>query len=195
MDADFSHDPKYIPLMLEKIEHSDVVIGSRNISGGAVEGWGLLRSMISKGGSLYSRVVLGCPVKDLTGGFNMWRKEALQKIGLQTIISRGYSFQVEMKYKAFRAGCRIAEIPIIFVDRKKGKSKMSKKIFFEALLNIWKMRDGNTPVDEFIKFAVTGGMGTITNLVIFFMRRSIKHFRNPCQYRMLFYSGNTKLFF
>jgi putative flippase GtrA len=169
MDADFSHNPQYIPQMIEKMERNDVVIGSRNISGGGVEGWGLLRNIISKGGSLYSRVVLGCSVKDLTGGFNMWRKEALEKIGLGTIISKGYSFQVEMKYKAFRSGCRIAEIPIIFVDRAKGTSKMSKKIFFEALLNIWKIRDGNTPLDEFIKFAVTGGLGTVTNLALFFL--------------------------
>lgn len=93
MDADFSHKPEYLPAMYEAIQTNDVVIGSRNIKGGAVEGWSALRNFISKGGSLYSRIVLGVKVKDLTGGFNMWRKQALDKIGLDTIISKGYSFQ------------------------------------------------------------------------------------------------------
>ena len=136
MDADFSHNPAYIPEMLEQIKTHDAVIGSRNIKGGGVEGWTLLRNFISKGGSLYSRTVLGCPIKDLTGGFNMWRRSALEKIVLNGIISRGYSFQIEMKYKAFLAGCSITEIPIIFSDRKQGKSKMSQKILMEALVNI-----------------------------------------------------------
>ena len=172
MDADFSHNPRYIAGMLEKIENCEVVIGSRNIKGGQVEGWTFLRNFISKGGSFYSRTILGCPIKDLTGGFNMWRKGALEKIGLDTIISQGYSFQVEMKYKAFCSGCSFVEIPIIFPDRKKGKSKMSKKILFEALINIWKIKkrsDRETSFGQFIKFAVTGGLGSITNLVIFFL--------------------------
>jgi dolichol-phosphate mannosyltransferase len=170
IDADFSHDPKYIPVMLEQIQMHDVVIGSRNIKGGGVEGWSFARNAISKGGSLYSRFVLGCPIRDLTGGFNMWRKSALEKINLPSIISKGYSFQIEMKYKAYRAGCSVKEIPIVFIDRKHGKSKMSKKIFFEALFNIWKIRNSDKPaLVEFFKFAVTGGLGTITNLVIFFI--------------------------
>jgi len=170
IDADFSHDPKYIPIMLEQIQTHDVVIGSRNIKGGGVEGWSFARNAISKGGSLYSRFVLGCPIRDLTGGFNMWRKSALEKINLSAIISQGYSFQIEMKYKAYRAGCSVKEIPIVFTDRKQGKSKMSKKIFFEALFNIWKIRNNDKLVlAEFFKFAVTGGLGTITNLVIFFL--------------------------
>lgn len=102
IDADFSHNPKYIPAMLEQIKTHEVVIGSRNIKGGGVEGWTFMRNIISKGGSLYSRFVLCCPIKDLTGGFNMWRKSALEKINLSTIISQGYSFQIEMKYKAYR---------------------------------------------------------------------------------------------
>jgi len=169
-DADFSHDPKYIPIMLEQIQTHEVLIGSRNIKGGGVEGWSFARNAISKGGSLYSRFVLGCPIRDLTGGFNMWRKSALEKINLSTIISQGYSFQIEMKYKAYRAGCSVKEIPIVFIDRKHGKSKMSKKIFFEALLNIWKIRNSDKPaLAEFLKFAVTGGLGTVTNLAIFFL--------------------------
>ncbi|MBQ4481227.1 MAG: polyprenol monophosphomannose synthase [Victivallales bacterium] len=140
MDADYSHDPRYVPELLKQAADHDVVIGSRNIPGGAVEGWGFLRNFISKGGSMYSRVILGCPIRDLTGGFNLWSKTALKAIGLGKVISRGYSFQVEMKYRAFRKGLRIKEVPILFVDRKRGKSKMSRRIFFEALLNIWKLR-------------------------------------------------------
>jgi dolichol-phosphate mannosyltransferase len=172
IDADFSHDPKYIPLMLKEIQTHDVVIGSRNIKGGCVEGWSALRNLISKGGSLYSRIVLGCPIKDLTGGFNLWTKPALEKIGLYTIISKGYSFQVEMKYKAYSAGCSVKEIPITFSDRKYGKSKMSRGIFLEALINIWKIKRNvrvDSGIDQFFKFAVTGGLGTITNLLIFFL--------------------------
>lgn len=141
MDADFSHKPEYLPILYESIQSNDVAIGSRNIKGGAVEGWSALRNFISKGGSLYSQIVLGCPIKDLTGGFNMWRKSALEKIGLTTIISKGYSFQIEMKYKAFKSGCSIKEIPIIFPDRKYGQSKMSKGIFIEALKAVWRIRN------------------------------------------------------
>ena len=140
MDADFSHKPEYLPVMYECIQSNDVVIGSRNVKGGSVEGWTFMRNLISKGGSLYSRIVLGCPVRDLTGGFNMWRKDVLEKIGLDTIISKGYSFQIEMKYKAFKAGCSIKEIPIQFPDRKFGHSKMSGGIFMEALKAVWRIR-------------------------------------------------------
>lgn len=140
MDADYSHDPKYVPQLLRAAAENDVVIGSRNIPGGAVEGWGFLRNFISKGGSMYSRMILGCPIRDLTGGFNLWSKHALKAIGLDKVISRGYSFQVEMKYRAFRKGLKIKEVPIVFVDRRRGQSKMSRKIFLEALLNIWKLR-------------------------------------------------------
>ena len=140
MDADFSHKPEYLPVMWEAVQTNDVAIGSRNVKGGSVEGWTFTRNLISKGGSLYSRMVLGCPVKDLTGGFNMWRKDALDKIGLDTIISKGYSFQIEMKYKAYKAGCSIKEIPISFPDRKFGESKMSKGIFMEALKAVWRIR-------------------------------------------------------
>jgi dolichol-phosphate mannosyltransferase len=141
MDADFSHKPEYIIPMIEKLQAGcDVVIGSRNVPGGAVEGWTFVRNFISKGGSLYSRLVLGCPVRDLTGGFNLWTKTALEKIGLKTVISTGFAFQIEMKYKAYRAGCRIRELPIIFPDRKLGTSKMSKKILLEAFIKIWQIR-------------------------------------------------------
>ncbi len=140
MDADFSHKPEYLPEMFAKIAEYDVVIGSRNVPGGGVENWSLLRKLISRGGSLYARTLLHCPVADLTGGFNMWRKSALDSIDLDSIISRGYSFQVEMKYRAYRHGCRIVEFPILFPDRKAGTSKMSGAIFREALRNIWRLR-------------------------------------------------------
>ena len=140
IDADFSHNPKYIPDMLCEIKTHDVVIGSRNIRGGSVEGWSFLRNCTSKGGSLYARLVLGCPIQDLTGGFNMWRKNALLKIGLDRIISEGYSFQIEMKYRAWKAGCSIKEIPVLFTDRTQGESKMSRKILLEALTKIWKIK-------------------------------------------------------
>jgi dolichol-phosphate mannosyltransferase len=127
--------------MIEQIQTFDVVIGSRNSSGGGVEGWPFLRKLISKGGSLYARLVLGCPIRDLTGGFNMWRKSALEKIDLSSIISKGYSFQIEMKYKAYRAGCSIKEIPILFTERRQGTSKMSRRIFFEAMITVWEINN------------------------------------------------------
>jgi len=172
MDADFSHNPDYIPVMLEQIKTHDVVIGSRNVARGGVEGWSFLRNCISKGGSLYSQIILGCPIKDLTGGFNMWTKNALFKIGMNNILSRGYSFQIEMKYRAWRTGCSVKEIPILFVDRKFGASKMSKSIFLEALINVWKIKRStgkDTTLDQFIKFGITGGLGIITNLILFFL--------------------------
>lgn len=140
MDADFSHNPKYLPTMIEKLKENDVVIGSRNIKGGKVVEWGFLRNLISKGGSMYSRFILNCPINDLTGGFNGWNKKIIEKIDLDSIISKGYSFQIEMKYKAYKNKAKIIEFPIVFEDRKFGKSKMSKTIFFEALLNILKIR-------------------------------------------------------
>lgn len=140
MDADFSHNPKYLTNMFEYLNENDVVIASRNIKGGSVVGWSFLRNFISKGGSLYSQIVLNCPIKDLTGGFNAWKKEILEKINLDSIISKGYSFQIEMKYKAYKNKAKINEFPIVFKDRKYGKSKMSKQIFFEALINVIKIK-------------------------------------------------------
>lgn len=141
MDADFSHNPKYLPDMIEKIKDNDVVIGSRNIKGGMVQGLSLLRNFISKGGSLYSRIALGFPpIFDLTGGYNMWTLNALDKINIESIVSDGYCFQIEMKYKAWKKGCSFVEIPILFENRKNGQSKMSLKIFLEAFVKIWKIR-------------------------------------------------------
>jgi len=141
MDADFSHDPKYLKDFVRALdEGADVVVGSRNIPGGSVEGWGPGRHVISKGGSLYSRTILGLGIRDLTGGFNAFTRRALEKIELGKIHSNGYSFQIEMKFRASLSGLRIQEVPIVFVDRQVGKSKMSRKIFLEAIGVVWKLR-------------------------------------------------------
>ncbi|MDR3301593.1 MAG: glycosyltransferase family 2 protein [Spirochaetaceae bacterium] len=168
MDADFSHDPQYIPIMLEKIQSNDMVIGSRNVPGGRIENRSIVRNLISKAASFYCRTILGFPIQDWTGGYNLFRAEVFQKIGLASIMCRGYSFQIEIKYKAAHAGCRIAETPIVFPDRKYGISKMSNAILFDAMRDVWIIR-GMSWVCEFIKFALTGGLGTVTNIALFFI--------------------------
>lgn len=141
MDADLSHDVKYLPAFVEALdEGADVVIGSRNIPGGGVEGWGLGRHVISKGGSLYSRTILGLGVKDLTSGYKAFSRRALEAIDIETVHSNGYSFQIEMTYRALRKGMRVKEVPIVFVDRTAGASKMSRRIFVEAIGVVWKLR-------------------------------------------------------
>ena len=143
MDADFSHDPQYLPELLRLArEGADVVIGSRYVEGGGTENWGVGRKLISRGGSLYARTVLGVKVRDVTAGFICWRRRALEAIDLDAIRSNGYSFQIEMKYRAIRAGLTVVETPIIFIDRRVGKSKMSRAIFLEALGMVWKLRLG-----------------------------------------------------
>ena len=141
MDADLSHDVRYLPAFVRALDDgADVVIGSRNIPGGGVEGWGLGRHIISKGGSLYSRSILGLDVKDLTSGYKAFTRRALEAIDIDTIHSNGYSFQIEMTYRAIRRGMRVKEVPITFVDRTAGKSKMSRKIFVEAMGVVWRLR-------------------------------------------------------
>ena len=141
MDADLSHDVKYLPAFVAALDDgADVVIGSRNIPGGGVEGWGVGRHVISKGGSLYSRTILGLEVKDLTSGYKAFSRRALEAIDIDTVHSNGYSFQIEMTYRAIRKGMRIKEVPIVFVDRTAGASKMSRKIFVEAIGVVWKLR-------------------------------------------------------
>ncbi len=141
MAADLSHDVRYLPAFVKALDDgADVVIGSRNIPGGGVEGWGLGRHVISKGGSLYSRTILGLSVKDLTSGYKAFTRRALDAIDIDTIHSNGYSFQIEMTYRAIRKGMRVKEVPIIFVDRTAGASKMSRKIFLEGIGVVWKLR-------------------------------------------------------
>jgi dolichol-phosphate mannosyltransferase len=141
MDADLSHDVRYLPDFVRALDDgADIVIGSRNIPGGGVEGWGLGRHLISKGGSLYSRTILGLGVRDLTSGYKAFTRRALEAINLPTVVSNGYSFQIELTYRAVRKGMKVTEVPIIFVDRTAGKSKMSRKIFVEAIGMVWKLR-------------------------------------------------------
>lgn len=141
MDTDLSHDPRYLPDFLHAFdEGADVVIGSRNIPGGGVEGWGLGRHILSKGGSLYSRGVLNISVRDLTSGYKGFRRQALAGIDLAGVRSEGYSFQVELTYRALRKGFKVTEVPIVFVDRRAGQSKMSRSIFAEAVLMMPKLR-------------------------------------------------------
>ncbi len=141
MDTDLSHDPRYLPDFLAAFEAgADLVIGSRNIPGGGVEGWGPGRHLLSKGGSLYSRAILGVTVRDLTSGYKAFHRRVLESIELDEVRSEGYSFQVELTYRALRRGFRVSEVPIIFVDRRAGQSKMSRKIFAEAVMMVPKLR-------------------------------------------------------
>jgi len=143
MDADYSHDPKEIPSFLETIKDADVVIGSRYCKGVNVINWPLSRLILSIFANKYTRVITGLPIKDSTGGYKCFRREVLEKINLDNIRSGGYSFQIEMNYKAWKKGFRIKEIPIIFIDRSIGKSKMSKKIVREAVWMVWKLKIRN----------------------------------------------------
>jgi dolichol-phosphate mannosyltransferase len=140
MDADFSHNPKYLRDFLNAIEGCDVVLGSRYIPGGGVKNWGLGRRLISRGGSLYSRFILGMPFRDLTGGYKCFRREVLEHMELDSVKSNGYSFQIEMTYRAFLNDFCIREVPIVFEERTAGKSKMSRRIFMEAIVMVWKLR-------------------------------------------------------
>jgi dolichol-phosphate mannosyltransferase len=133
MDADFSHDPAYLPRLLEAAGRADLAIGSRYVPGGGVSDWGPLRRAISRGGSAYARLVLGLDVRDLTGGFKCFRREVLEAIELDSIRSRGYAFQVETTYRAIRRGFRVVEVPILFRDRRVGSSKMGRSIVTEAV--------------------------------------------------------------
>jgi dolichol-phosphate mannosyltransferase len=141
MDCDFSHDPAMLPKFLEaSTTGADLVLGSRNIPGGATPDWTLTRRIISRGGSLYARLLLGVPVHDLTGGFKLFRREVLEAFDLDSIRSNGYSFQIELTYRAWQMGFRIKEIPIVFMDRRVGKSKMSGRIVMEAAPMVLKLR-------------------------------------------------------
>lgn len=140
MDADFSHRPEDLKRILETLPEADFVMGSRWVPGGQTVNWGLGRKIISRGGSFYTRQILRYPVRDWTGGFNGWKAATLHKIGLDSVRSEGYSFQIELKYRALRLGLRGIEIPIVFEDRRVGQSKMSSRIVFEALYRVWGLR-------------------------------------------------------
>ncbi len=140
MDADFSHDPGYLPALLAAAERADLVLGSRYVPGGGTENWGLARRLLSRGGSLYARVILGVPIRDLTGGFKCFRREVLEAIDLSTVECSGYAFQIELTWRALRKGFRVVEVPIVFVDRRVGQSKMSRRIVLEAVRKVWSIR-------------------------------------------------------
>jgi len=140
MDADLSHDPKEIPNFLREIKEYDLVLGSRYIKGVNVVNWPLSRLILSYGANLYTKIITGIPVKDSTGGFKCFRNSVLKSLDLDKIKSNGYAFQIEVNFKVWKKGFRIKEIPIIFVDRTEGESKMSKKIIREAVFMVWKLR-------------------------------------------------------
>ena len=133
MDADFSHDPRYLPELIAAAGDADLVLGSRYVAGGGVRDWGLLRRAISRGGGIYARLILGVRVRDLTGGFKCIRRQVLETIELSTVRADGYVFQIEVTYRALLAGFKVREVPIVFADRTAGKSKMSTRIALEAM--------------------------------------------------------------
>ncbi len=140
MDADFSHDPKYLPSFFARANDCDLVIGSRYLKGISVVNWDLRRLILSKAATRYVQIITGMPYTDATGGFNLWRREALARIDFESTFSSGYMFLVEMKHRAFRAKLRVAEIPIIFVERRVGQSKLDVKILREAILGVVRLR-------------------------------------------------------
>ena len=141
MDADLSHDPRHLPDFFEQLEAgADLVVGSRNVPRGNVTGWGAGRQLLSKGSSLYSRLILGVGVRDLTSGYKGFRRSALQAILTENIVSNGYSFQIELTYRALRLGLDVREVPIVFMDRQAGTSKMDRKMVLEAVTTVWKLR-------------------------------------------------------
>ena len=142
MDADFSHDPGHLPQFVEAIRDADLVLGSRYTEGGGTENWAVWRQLLSKGGGLYARTILQVPYRDLTGGFKCFRRKVLEALPLDEIRSEGYSFQIELTYRAHQAGFRIVEIPIVFRERREGESKISRRIVLEAMAVVWRLRFG-----------------------------------------------------
>lgn len=142
MDADFSHDPADLPRLVAAAHDADLVLGSRYVEGGGVTDWGVLRRLLSRGGSWYARTVLGVPVRDLTGGFKCFRADGLSRLGLDEVGTDGYGFQIELTYRAVRAGLRVREVPIVFRDRAAGTSKMNARIALEAVWKVPALRVG-----------------------------------------------------
>ena len=140
MDADLSHDPNDVPHLVNLLDEHDLIVGSRYVEGVSVVNWPIRRLMLSYGANLYSRVITGMPIKDSTGGFKAWRREVLEELNLNAVRSQGYSFQIEMNFRTWCKGFRIKEVPIIFVDRTIGESKMSKNIVYEAIFMVWRLR-------------------------------------------------------
>jgi dolichol-phosphate mannosyltransferase len=146
MDADSSHDPRYLgPLLNACRRGADLALGSRYVPGGGIRNWGAHRRLLSRGGSLYARMVLGVPIRDLTGGFKCFRRHVLDALPLDDVFTVGYGFQIELTYRALRQGFEVVEVPIIFPDRVRGASKMSTRIFWEGLTSVWKLRSSVLP--------------------------------------------------
>jgi dolichol-phosphate mannosyltransferase len=145
MDADLSHDPDALPAMVNAAQTADLVLGSRYVAGGQTVGWPLHRRVISRLGGIYARLVLGVPVADLTGGFKVFRRRALEHLDLSRIRSDGYGFQIETTYRLIRSGARVVEVPITFADRVAGASKLSRRIVIEAFFVVWKLRFDRRP--------------------------------------------------
>ncbi|MEK7315789.1 MAG: polyprenol monophosphomannose synthase [Candidatus Eisenbacteria bacterium] len=140
MDADFSHNPESLPVFLKELENADLVLGSRYLHGVTVVNWPLSRLILSYAANVYSRVITGMNIKDATGGYKCFRRQVLESIDWSRVKSDGYGFQIEINFKAYRKGFRIKEIPILFVDRRAGESKMSRKIVWEAAYMVWRLR-------------------------------------------------------
>ena len=140
MDADLSHDPNDVPRLISQLKNHDLIIGSRYVEGVSVVNWPIRRLILSYGANIYSSFITGMPINDGTGGFKAWNSSILQRIELKKVKSQGYSFQIEMNFRAWRLGARIKEEPIIFVDRTIGESKMSKTIMYEAIWMVWRLR-------------------------------------------------------
>ncbi|MGL4758741.1 MAG: polyprenol monophosphomannose synthase [Patescibacteria group bacterium] len=143
LDADFSHNPEYIPQMYKSMvsKDSDLTVGSRYVRGGGTENWSRMRKIISRGGSLYAKAILNSPINDLTGGFNIYKSDIFKTVDLEKVNARGYLFQIEMKNKIINNGFKFNEYPIVFIDRINGKSKMSRDIVLEAVIGVWKERN------------------------------------------------------
>ena len=146
MDSDFSHDPKDIPRLIAAAGGADLVLGSRYVPGGGVTDWGLLRQAISRGGSWYARIILGIPVRDLTGGFKCFRRAVLERVDIENVHADGYGFQIELTYRAVKAGFRVVEVPIVFRDRRAGQSKMHARIALEAVWKVPALRRRTPPL-------------------------------------------------
>jgi dolichol-phosphate mannosyltransferase len=140
MDADLSHHPRYLPAIIEASQRAELVLGSRYVPGGGTRNWSLMRRVLSKGGNAYARTILRLRVHDLTGGYRCWHRSLLERIDLPSITATGYSFMIESLYRAVRLEAKVAEVPIIFVDRTQGESKMSKRIIQEAVFMVWQIR-------------------------------------------------------
>lgn len=140
MDADFSHDPAHLPALLKAGLTADLVLGSRYVPGGGTENWGWWRRVLSRGGGVYARSILQVPYHDLTGGFKVFHRRVLEALPLEDIRSEGYCFQIEMTWRAHLQGFRIVELPILFRERREGQSKISRRIVFEAMINVWRLR-------------------------------------------------------